>query len=46
MTQERDEYKNNWAKENGFTLIRIPYTHYNNICLEDLLPETSTFIIK
>lgn len=45
QTQEHDRYKNEWAKENGYTLIRIPYTHYNNLCLEDLLPETSTFII-
>ena len=25
--------------------IRIPYTHYDDLCLEDLLLETSSFII-
>lgn len=35
--------KNNYAWKNNFILIRIPYTHYNNLCLEDLL-ENSTFI--
>lgn len=45
-TQEHDNFKNNWAKENGYIIIRIPYTHYDNLCIDDLLPETSTFIIK
>ena len=44
-TQEHDEIKNQWCKENNIPLIRIPYTHYNNLCLEDLLLETSNFII-
>ena len=44
--QERDNYKTNWCKENNIPLIRIPYTHLNNLCLEDLLLETSKFIIK
>ena len=43
--QERDNIKNQWCKENNIPLIRIPYTHYNNLCLEDLLLETSKFII-
>lgn len=42
--QKRDEEKNKWAKENGFILIRIPYTHYDNLCIEDLIPTTSKFI--
>jgi len=29
-----------------FPLIRIPYTHYNNIIIDDLLIETSDFIVK
>ena len=45
ITQERDKFKNDYALKNGFTLIRIPYLHLNNICLEDLLPKTSQFII-
>ena len=27
----RDNYKNQWCKENNIRLIRIPYTEYNNI---------------
>lgn len=42
---ERDNIKNQWCKENNIPLIRIPYTHFNNLCLEDLLLETSKFII-
>ena len=44
-TQIRDQYKNKWCKDNNIPLIRIPYTHLEKICLEDLLPETSKFII-
>ncbi len=44
-TQERDSIKNKWCKDNNIPLIRIPYTHFNNICLEDLLLETSKFIV-
>ena len=46
LTQEHDKFKNNWAKENGYIIIRIPYIHYDNLSIEDLLPETSTFIVK
>ena len=45
QTQARDKFKNQWCKDNKIILIRIPYTHYQDICLEDLLPETSKFII-
>lgn len=40
-TQNNDKLKNEWCKENNIPLIRIPYTHYNNLCLEDLLLETT-----
>lgn len=43
--QRHDQYKNQWCKDNNIPLIRIPYTHLKNICLEDLLLETSNFII-
>lgn len=43
--QKRDKIKNQWCKEHNIPLIRIPYTHLKNICLEDLLLETSQFII-
>ena len=43
--QEYDKIKNQYCKENNISLIRIPYTHLNNIVLEDLLLKTSQFII-
>ena len=38
--------KNAWCLANNIPLIRIPYTKYNDLCLEDLLLETSQYIIK
>ena len=43
QVQKRDCYKNQWCKDNNIPLIRIPYTHLNELCLEDLLLETSQF---
>lgn len=43
-THEHDIIKTKWCKENNIPLIRIPYTHLKDLCLEDLLLETSTFI--
>lgn len=43
--KEKDNYKNDWCKNNNIPLIRIPYTHLKDLCIEDLLLETSTFII-
>lgn len=40
-TKEHDEYKNTWCKENNIPLIRIPYTHLKNLCIEDLQLETT-----
>jgi hypothetical protein len=40
-----DLIKNNWCKENNIPLIRIPYTHLKDLCIEDLKLETSQFII-
>lgn len=44
-TQLRDKEKNIYCLNNNIPLIRIPYTHYKNICVEDLIPETSKFLI-
>lgn len=41
----RDIEKNIWCKDNNIPLIRIPYTQLNKLCLEDLLLETSNFIV-
>ena len=43
---ERDNIKNQWCKENHIPLIRIPYTILNDLKIEDLLLETSSFVIN
>lgn len=43
--QKRDNEKNIYCKNNNIPLIRIPYTHYNQLCIEDLLLETTKFQI-
>ena len=43
--QERDMIKNQWCKDNNIPLIRIPYTHLDDLCIEDLQLETSKFIV-
>ena len=45
-THQHDLLKNQWCKENNIPLIRIPYTKYETLCLNDLLLKTSNFIIK
>jgi len=43
LNQYRDNLKNEYCRQNNIPLIRIPYTHLNNLCLEDLLLETTSF---
>ena len=43
--QERDIIKTQWCKDNNIPLIRIPYWHLQDLCIEDLKLETSKFII-
>lgn len=45
LTQFRDKLKNQWCKDNNIPLIRIPYWHLKDLCIEDLKLETSSFII-
>lgn len=42
-TQNGDQLRNEYCKQNNIPLIRIPYTHLNDLCLEDLLLETTSF---
>ena len=42
---DKDIIKNQWCKDNNIPLIRIPYWHLQDLCIEDLLLETSKFII-
>lgn len=45
-TRNHDKIKTDWCLNNNIPLIRIPYTRYEDLCIEDLLLETSNFIIK
>ena len=45
ITQSHDNQKNIWCKQNNIPLIRIPYWHYNKLCLEDLQLDTTQFLI-
>ena len=42
---DRDRYKNEWCKFNNIPLIRIPYTHLKDICINDLIPSKTAFLI-
>lgn len=42
----RDQVKNEWCAVNNVPIIRIPYTHYHNICIEDLCLDTSPFLLQ
>lgn len=44
--QERDKIKNEFCYKNNIPLIRIPYYHYDDLKIEDLILETSKFIVK
>ena len=33
------------VQKNKHKLIRIPYTHFHDLCIEDLFPETSAFCV-
>ena len=42
---QRDEAKNRWCAEHDVPMIRIPYTRLKDMCLEDILLESSKYII-
>ena len=44
--KDHDTIKDNYAIANGYIMIRIPYTHYNELCLDDLIGNNKNFIIK
>lgn len=45
ITQKHDRIKNQWCKNNNIPLIRIPYNKLNSLTINDLLLETTTFLI-
>ena len=44
--KKKDLLKNEYCLKNNIPLIRIPYYEYDNLKIEDLLLETSNFIIN
>lgn len=44
--QDRDAFKTKWCLENNIPLIRIPYTKLQSLCIEDLLINSSQFLVK
>lgn len=46
IRQSSDKLKNEWCIDNNIFLIRIPYTHFNDICLNDLQLGTTQFLIN
>ena len=43
-TLSNDLVKNQYCIDNNIPIIRIPYTNFNDLCLEDLQLENSEFI--
>ena len=41
--QKRDAFKNAWTKEKNIPLIRIPYTHYDDLCLRRFIIRNKFF---
>ena len=44
--KNNDKIKNDYCKNHNIPLIRIPYTHFNDLCLEDLLLDKSKYILE
>jgi hypothetical protein len=45
ITQQHDKYKNNWCKNHNISIIRIPYTKLDTLCIADLMLETSDYVV-
>lgn len=43
---KRDDFKKQYCIKKDIPLIIIPYTHLNKLCIDDLLINTTTFLIK
>jgi hypothetical protein len=42
---KRDMEKNQYCYTHNIPIIRIPFTHYNKLNIEDLILETTSFLI-
>ena len=45
-SQQRDALKNNYCHQQNIPIIRIPYTQLENLQLQDLCLETSSFLVE
>lgn len=45
-SQQRDNLKNNYCHQHNIPIIRIPYTELENLKLQDLCLETTSFLMK
>ena len=45
-TKEHDEYKNQWCKDNGIVLIRIPYWKINDLKFDNIWVDSLESIIN
>ena len=43
--KQRDNFKNQWCKDNNIPLIRIPYTHLNKLNINDLKVLESKWVV-
>lgn len=46
LQKERDNIKNNYCNENNIPLIRIPYTRFEELSIDDLLLNRTNFLVK
>lgn len=46
LIQKRDTFKNIWCKEHNIPIIRLPHTAAKSVTLNDLLLETSDYVLK
>ena len=38
--------KNMWCVENNIPIIRIPYVMFDDLTIDDLVPETAEYVIQ
>lgn len=45
INKQHDSFKNEWCLSHKIPLIRIPYTHIQDLTIDDLKPETSQWLV-
>lgn len=41
----RDKFKNDWCKQNNIPMIRIPFDRLKGLCIDDLLLDTTKYLV-